>query len=159
MKHSGCNNKEALWVASFLIWKKQDFSLGCDFAAPWGCCKVRLRRRSRPRGDTASSGGRDDKPVNSLAFRFLLWLRIYHGRKYDFPMAKSDTGRATVPNGLRKRFDHARTTPSTEAMRWSQSANEIARPSGTCSCGMSTLLSENQLSLVVHGEWWSEETI
>ena len=49
MKHGGCNNKEALWVA-FLIWKRQDLSLSCGFAAPWGCCKVRLpTTQSAPR--------------------------------------------------------------------------------------------------------------
>ena len=71
----------------FLIWRRQDFSLSCGFAAPWGCCRVRL--------PTTQSAQRNH--------------RQWQSRTLGTQLSPSQTG-------YEERFEHARTTPLTEAM-------------------------------------------
>ena len=86
MKHGGCNNKEALRVAFFHL-EKARFFVELRFSQLVGAvAKSDFRRRGWPRGTTARG-------------------KVGHWAR-NCPQS----------DGLRKRFEHARTTPLTQAM-------------------------------------------
>ena len=78
------------------------------------------------------------------------------------PMAKVGHWARNCPQseGLRKRFEHVRTTPLTQAMLGHKLRTRLQDPQGCVRAECRQWVSEKQLSLVVCSTWWwSEETI